>query len=135
MLGILADNNDEGHVNLLLQIVQSSPYRDVWTEMAVVIHSFESLEVARDAPDSDLWKTCQYHDVVLITANRNKLGDVSLEATIQQYNLSRSLPVFTLANPERILRDRNYAEIVALQMLERLLDIDMYRGTGRIYLP
>jgi hypothetical protein len=135
VLGILADNNDEGHVNLLLQIIQASSWRDVWTEMAVTVHSFESLGVPRDALDSILWETCQRHDIVLITANRNKLGDASLETTIQQRNTSSSLPVFTLANPERILRDRNYAEIVAEQVLERLLDIDTYRGTGRIYLP
>ena len=46
-----------------------------------------------------------------------------------------SLPVFTLANEQRVLRDRLYAEAVADRLLEFLFDIDSYRGTGRLYVP
>ena len=72
---------------------------------------------------------------VLVTANRNDAGPESLEATIQQQNTPQSLPVFTLANDQRVLRDRQYAEKVADRLIEALSDIDSYRGTGRIYLP
>ena len=43
--------------------------------------------------------------------------------------------LFLLADPGRVLNDRAYAEGVAEMLLERLLDIDLYRGVGRIYLP
>ena len=46
-----------------------------------------------------------------------------------------SLPVFTLANPERVLHDKASVELIAETLLERWLDIDLYRGVGRIYLP
>jgi hypothetical protein len=54
---------------------------------------------------------------------------------IQQHNTPTSLPVFTLANEQRVLRDRLYAAAVADRLLEFLFDIDRYRGTGRLYLP
>jgi hypothetical protein len=50
-------------------------------------------------------------------------------------NTPHSLPVFTLANDQRVLRDRLYAEAVADRLIEFLFDIDSYRGTGRQYLP
>jgi hypothetical protein len=62
--------------------------------------------------------------VVLITANRNADDPDSLEATIQDLNTPQSLPVVTLANVERIRRDRQYAEQVAGQVLDLLFDID-----------
>jgi hypothetical protein len=54
---------------------------------------------------------------------------------IRGQNLPDSLPVVTLANPQRILRDRHYAEKVAERLLERLIAIEDFRGTGRLYVP
>jgi len=66
---------------------------------------------------------------------RPSAGQAGLEATIQHQNTPQSLPVFTLANDQRVLRDRQYAETVADRLIDVLFDIDSYRGTGRIYLP
>lgn len=88
-----------------------------------------------DASDREVWTVCQREQIVLLTANRNDEGPESLEATIQQQNAAQSLPVFTLSNDQRVLRDPFYAERVADRLLETLFDIDSYRGTGRIYLP
>ena len=82
-----------------------------------------------------MWEVCQREQVILVTANRNDEGPDSLESSIQQYNTPQSLPVFTLANDQRVLRDRQYAETVADRLIEALFDIDSYRGTGRLYLP
>ena len=65
----------------------------------------------------------------------NDAGPDSLEATMQPHNTSHSLSVFTLADDQRVLRDRLYAAAVADRLLEFLFDIDSYRGTGRLYLP
>jgi len=108
--GILADANCEGHLALLLRLFQEG-----WRH--------------------GVWEACQREQVILLTANRNDDGPDSLEATIQQHNTPASLPVFTLANEQRVLRDRLYAEAVADRLLELLFDIDSYRGTGRLYLP
>jgi hypothetical protein len=43
--------------------------------------------------------------------------------------------VLTLANPKRILIDKAYARRTAERILEYLIDIDQYRGTGRLFVP
>ncbi len=99
------------------------------------IETFESLGLDREIVDSGLWHTCQRERLILVTGNRNADGPDSLEETIRSSNTPQSLPVFTLANPRKILSDRAYATRVAIGLLEHLIEIDRYRGTGRIYLP
>lgn len=54
---------------------------------------------------------------------------------IQTENLPESLPIITLANPKRIIRDRVYAERVAERVLDYLTRIDELLGAGRLYAP
>ena len=133
--GILADANCEGHLALLLRLFQEGWRHDVWEVLHLTPVSLADLGLQPDASDREVWEACQREQVVLLTANRNDDGPESLEATIQQHNTPESLPVFTLANDQRVLRDQLYAEAVADRLLEFLFDIDSYRGTGRLYLP
>ncbi len=71
----------------------------------------------------------------MITGNRNDDGPTSLEATIRNENQPDSLPVITIGDADRVLRDRIYAEKVAERLLDYLMRIDEVRGTGRIYVP
>jgi hypothetical protein len=71
----------------------------------------------------------------LITANRHDEGPDSLESTIRDLNEPLSLPVFTIADPGLVLASRDYAERVALQVLEFLLELDNFRGVGRLFVP
>jgi hypothetical protein len=43
--------------------------------------------------------------------------------------------VLTIADPDRLMRDRDYAERTAVQLLEFLLDLENLRGAGRLYGP
>jgi hypothetical protein len=70
-----------------------------------------------------------------MTDNRNDDGPDSLEATIRNENQAGSLPVVTIADTDRILRDRLYAERVAECLLDYLMRIDELQGTGRLYVP
>lgn len=135
MNGILADANCEGHLALLLRLFQEGWRHDVWESLHLTPVSLVDLGLQSDASDRDLWEACQRAQVILLTANRNDAGPDSLEATIQQHNTPTSLPVFTLANEQRVLRDRLYAAAVADRLLEFLFDIDRYRGTGRLDVP
>jgi hypothetical protein len=56
-----------------------------------------------------------------------------LEATIRNENRPDSLPVITIADTDRVLQDRLYAEMVAERLLENLIALDDFRGAGRIY--
>jgi hypothetical protein len=97
--------------------------------------SFPAVGLAYDSPDTVIWRTCQREQHVLITGNRNDDGPDSLEAVIRDESQPDSLPVITLANPNRVLQDRLYAEKVAARLLEYLMRIDEVRGAGRLYVP
>ncbi len=51
------------------------------------------------------------------------------------HNVEGHLPVITIGDPDRLLRDRDYAQRVAAQLLEFLLDLENLRGTGQLYVP
>ena len=135
MQGILADNNVEGHVNRLLLLLRGEESGEVWASLGLAVESFDSLGLTRDTPDVVLWHVRQQRELILITANRLQRTADSLEATIRQHNSPQSFPVVTLASADRILEDRGYAERAVVKLLEYLLDIGNYRGSGRLYVP
>ncbi len=135
MLRILADNNVEGHVQALVRVCSSREWADVWASLACQIDSFEGLGVPHETIDSELWQLCQEQGIVLITGNRNADGPTSLEVTIRAFRTDKSLPVITISDPDRLLRDQNYAQTAAAKLLEHLWDLERLRGTGRLYIP
>lgn len=135
MKGILADNNIEKQVEALFVILQSESWQDLWKEIDLPLLKIRDLGLALDVSDAILWHACQKEELILVTANRNKQGPDSLEATIQEHNNDDSLPVLTIGNAQKVLHSRDYAESVAAQMLDYLMNIEKVRGTGRLYLP
>ena len=133
MRGILSDHNIEGHFAALIAIWEAEPWNDIWMELGIAVESFASLGISPDVSDVELWHVCQAHELVLFTANRNKDRPDSLEATISRYNQETSLPIITIANLDHFERDREYAAVVAERALGYLLEMENYRGTGRIY--
>lgn len=135
MVGVISDVNIEGHFNAILRIVQGETWRDLWERLGVRVETIANLGLAADVSDATLWRLCQQEELVLVTGNRNKSGEDSLEATIRLENDARCLPVLTLGDPDRALSDRIYQEDVAEALMEYMLAIENYRGTGRLYLP
>lgn len=135
MAAILADNNIQGHVEVLIQICQGDFWREIWASLDMELVTFEDLSLSRRDSDADVWLACQKHEIVLITRNRNAVGPESLEAAIRTMNSPSCMPVFTIVHPDRILRNKIYADRVVERLLENLLEIDNLRGTGRLYLP
>lgn len=72
---------------------------------------------------------------MLITINRNARGPDSLEAVIRDENTQQSLPVITIANPDRVRTDGESAAHAAERLLEYLAEIEKLLGAGRIYIP
>jgi hypothetical protein len=135
MIRLLADNNAEGHVAILVRILSSESWIDLWNELGLIVVTFEQLGLDRRASDADLWRFCQREGIALITSNRNADGPDSLEMVVRRENQPHSLPVFTLANPERVRKDGSYAQRVAEQLLQHLVYLDDVRGAGRLFLP
>jgi hypothetical protein len=135
MKGILADNNVEGHLTFLLHHLTGERWRELWSALELALVTFADLGLSPSAADAVLWRACQEKQVILLTANRNEEGPDSLEATIRAHNTPQSLPIFTIATAQQILRSPEYAERVAVRLLEHLYDIENLRGAGRMYLP
>ena len=133
--GILPDVNCEGHFQVLLRVLHDEQRREYWHYLNLAVLTFEELGLATDVSDERLWGKCQQYEAVLVTSNRNAKEADSLESTIQRRNEADSLPVLTLANVERIRRDRGYAAEVADKLLDYLFSIDDFRGAGRLFLP
>jgi hypothetical protein len=135
MKAILADINVQGQVAILQLLLEGEPWRLFWDYLKLEVLTFAEVGLAADAADVLVWQTCQDRAFILITGNRNEDGPDSLETTIRERNHAGSLPVFTIADTEAVRHSRVYAEQVVDRLLQYLLEIDMYRGTGRLYLP
>jgi hypothetical protein len=132
---IMADHNIERHFQVLIGICSSPEWAEIWASLACEVDSLERLGLPNETADVELWQLCQERGVVLITGNRNADGPTSLEAAIRTLRTDGSLPVITLSDPDRFLIDRDYAHAATERLLERLLDLENLRGTGRLYIP
>ena len=135
MQRVLSDHDVQGHVSRLMDICQLPPWVDLWREMDCIICTFEDFDLPVDATDAAIWQVCQEHDILLITGNRNAESPESLEIALREKNTSTCLPVLTLADPDRIQRDRRYAESIVERLFDILIDLNALRGRGRLYLP
>lgn len=135
MRGIVADANVDGHVEWLVKRIVAGEWLEYWNHIGITLEVFANIGLVDRSPDQEVWRTCQREQLVLITANRNQDGPDSLEATIRTEGAEESLPVLTFADADRVLRSGEYADRVIARLIEYLIDIYDYRGTGRLYLP
>ena len=136
MKGILADYNSAGQVRVLVETFYASKvWSDFWNSLDLSSHVFADVGLDRRAPDDVVRQTCQDTGLVLITGNRNADGPTSLEATIRDRLRLDSLPVITVSQPKSLgVKAASTAE-VGIRILEILFDIELKRGTGRLYVP
>ncbi len=106
MHGILADANCAGHLALLLRLFQVGWRHDVWEGLHLTLVSFADLGLQPEASDRGVWEICSVSTLscspptAMMTAlNRSKPPSSNTTRL-------HSLPVFTLANDQRVLRDR-----------------------------
>lgn len=135
MKGILSDVNILGQLQALMYILEGDYWREVWRSLDLAVYTFADFGLPVNTADSVIWQVCQQRHVLLLTGNRNKTGPDSLEATIEEFNTPSSLPVLTIGDPEQVLRNRSYAERTVARFLEYVIDVEKYRGTGRLWIP
>jgi hypothetical protein len=133
--GILSDVNIRGHVDFLVAAMQSGSWKSIWQELNLKYVTFADVGLDPAVNDAVVWQVCQDQEFVLITSNRNQSGADSLESALRERAWPDSLPVLTISDAERFRHDRAYVEQVIESLLDILLDIQVYRGTGRLYLP
>ncbi len=135
MPGIMADNDVRGQLKYLLRLIRKGTWSELWKDLQIPEKDFEDLGLSRKASDIEVWKTCQENEVILFTGNRNLESPDSLEVVIRTLNQPDSLPVITLSQPKRIVRDRDYAERVIDQLMNYLVYLENNLGAGRLYVP
>ena len=133
--GILADHDVRGQFDFLVAQARAEPWSEFWNELRLILLHFEDVGLLNTASDYDIWHLGQKEQLVLVTGNRNLDAPDSLEATIRQWGTPDSLPVFTIADLERLNRSRSYTQQIVVTMLSYLLRIEELRGTGRLWLP
>jgi len=131
---VLGDNDGGGAVTVLRRILESAENAASLELVDITFTEFEALGLPRDAPDRLVWRTCPAAGAVLITGNRAG-GPDSLDRVIRELSDETSLPVLTLADPRRVVRDTAYADAAARRLLDFLDRIESLRGTGRLFLP
>jgi hypothetical protein len=132
---LLVDTNLDGHAALLDVRLRAETWREVRDHLDIRFLDFEHAGLHRNAKDDVVWRFCQENGYYLLTANRNRESEDSLEATIEREGTAESLPVFTFADADRIYQSTAYRDKVVESLLEYLLDADNLRGTGRLFLP
>lgn len=131
MITVLVDHNIEGQADLLKSALAS----EGWIELTVLrIVTFAELSLPFETSDQKVWEFAQKQRMVLLTANRNKEGEESLEHAIVEQNQPTSYPVVTIANADRMV-ERDYRNRCATKLAEICLEIERYLGTGRVYIP
>ena len=133
---LVADNDVRGQVAILQQVLRSPEYEELARAIDLDFVDFACIGLAPDAPDQLVWETCQREGVYLLTGNRSTKDETeALEVVLRTHATAFSLPVLTLADPQRIAIDRDYAMHVAHKLLEILWDIETLSGVRRIFLP
>jgi hypothetical protein len=132
---VLVDHDVEGQVEEIVLIWSSPDWAELWHGLGFHVITFQGIGLPTDTADAAVWQLCQAEQMVLITGNRNAEGEDSLEQTSQRLNNASSLPVLTIADPKRVIFDREYATQVAGRILDYLFQIEQLRGTRRLFVP
>jgi hypothetical protein len=131
----MADNDVKGQLDAIIRFLRTPTWQPFLEDAAVTVVTMQELGLDRDASDMGIWQTCQDQQVVLFTGNRKKEGPESLEQAVRAFQQPDSLPVITLSDPIRFGHERPFAEKAAIKLLDYLLEIDRYRGAGRLWVP
>jgi len=135
MRGLLSDADVDGCLVRITELLNSPDYELFWQPLRLTTHHLRDFGMGIKTPDRMVWHLAQSEQLVLITGNRNHDGPDSLEATIRDSNELTCLPVMTIGDPPRIMRDSHYARRAVDRLLDFVMAIDRHLGAGRLYIP
>jgi hypothetical protein len=128
---ILIDYNLDGYAFIFLGILTKLG----WVELlSIEFVTFREVGLSRESSDRTVWDYAQENQMMILTANRNMKGTDSLEQVIREENTETSFPVLTIGSLDR-LDESDYRERCVERLIEIVLDIDYYKGAGRLFTP
>lgn len=128
---ILLDHDIEGYATFLQTGLKETGWHQY---LSVQFIRLNDLGLPDDYSDKDIWRQSQADGLLLITHNRNRDDETSLQATIERESGPDSLPVITISTIEKLAL-RDYRQQAVHKLAEIIIYLDNYRGTGRIYIP
>ncbi|MBI3796131.1 MAG: ACP S-malonyltransferase [Deltaproteobacteria bacterium] len=128
---VLVDHNLKGQALVLWGTLAAEGWLGLFPLRLV---AFEEVGLPINSNDRAVWRFAQAKGMILLTGNRSRKGPDSLEQTIREENAVSSLPVITVASVAR-LDERSYREQCASRLVEIVLDLNNYLGTGRLFIP
>lgn len=133
MRTILSDKNCEGHATAIFHVLRRVGWVDL---LDIRLAKFKDIGLVQSATDEEVWKLCQQETYLLITGNRTTAdGDHSLEIVMQRFYSEDILPVLTIGDLERVLKEQDYCDGCADAIAQVLFNLDLYRGIPRLYIP
>jgi len=128
----LVDHNLKGHARILMGSIASQG----WLEsMPIRFVTFEEMRLSISSNDRVVWRLAQAHQMILLTANRSMKDEDSLEQVMREESTSRSFPVVTIGNADRVLNDSIYRERCVDRLVEIVIYINNYMGARRVFIP
>jgi glutaredoxin len=128
----LIDHNLGGHAEILLGSLASQGWVDL---LSIQFFTFQEMELPINSSDRIVWRLAQAHQMMILTANRSMKGKESLEEVLREENGMTSFPVITIGDANRFLSDRIYRNRCGDRLVEILLELDIWMGVGRLYIP
>lgn len=127
----LVDYNLDGYALIFLGILTKLG----WIELiSIRFVTFREVGLSMASSDRVVWRYAQENQMMILTANRNMKGEDSLEQVMREKNTANSLPVLTIGSLDR-LEETDYRERCVERLIEIVLDIDNYKGAGRLFIP
>ena len=127
----LIDYNLDGYALIFIGLLTKLG----WLEL-IPIHlvTFRDAGLSMDSSDRLVWNYAQAHQMMILTANRNMKGQDSLEQVMREENTENSFPVITISSLERF-SEPDYRERCVERLIEIIIDLDQYKGAGRLFIP
>ena len=127
----LVDYNLDGYALIFLGILTKLG----WLEfVSIQFVTFREAGLLMESSDRVVWRYAQEHQMLILTANRNMKGGDSLEQVMREENTEDSFPVLTIGSLDR-LSEADYRERCVERLIEIVLDVDNYKGAGRLFIP
>lgn len=129
---VLADYN----LNWQAILISGSFVTGGWLDLAPIqlVTTFEGISLSADSNDRVVLEFAQANGMLLLTANRNAKGEDSLEQVMREENQPTSFPIITIGDPDRV-NESNYRERCVERLVEIVIDIQDYMGSGRLFIP
>jgi len=131
-MNVLIDHNLRGHAEIMLGNIASQGWLEI---LPIRFVTFKEMNLPINSNDRVVWRLAQANQMILLTANRSMKGEDSLEQVLREENRLDSLPVITIGDADRFLADRAYRNLCIDRILEILIDIEIWMGVGRLFVP